>query len=381
MRLFFGLALFAWFVSLCIIPDPRPLGAPEWSVRAVRGLGGLGGLAEPMARAFATLILRAAGFGVLGILISLVLSSARIVWAAPIVVLFATFLAVVSQWINHGHFPIAMQIQLAVVSVVIGTLVGYSIQRSLIAIVALIVFAGGLFVWGTSTGISDDLDDAARITGQHLLAKANEIPNGDDGFTAILQAAFSFAEDNSHRTDAVFANQAAILALGVILGEERVAAVASRRIDLDRMAEINAIRARITLRGRNDLARHFWVSAALVILADPRRSKVVGVGKELMDSMPDGSGFSFVDLAANLAGIRFAEIATTSKESAIDLQMRIIQGLQSSDFCPDIDDLPEGIGRDQFHTEFGGLGGLETRRIVEEIRGRLDASPGLMRLR
>ena len=381
MRLFFGLALFAWFVALCIFPDPRPLGAPEWSVRAVRGLGGLGGLAEPMARALATLILRAAGFGVLGILISLVLSSARIVWAAPIVVLFATFLAVVSQWINHGHFPIAMQIQLAVVSVVIGTLVGDSIQRSLIAIVALIVFAGGLFVWGTSTGISDDLDDAARITGQHLLAKANEIPNGDDGFTAILQAAFSFAEDNSHRTDAVFANQAAILALGVILGEERVAAVASRRIDLDRMAEINAIRARITLRGRNDLARHFWVSAALVILADPRRSKVVGVGKELMDSMPDGSGFSFVDLAANLAGIRFAEIATTSKESAIDLQMRIIQGLQSSDFCPDIDDLPEGIGRDQFHTEFGGLGGLETRRIVEEIRGRLDASPGLMRLR
>ena len=374
MRLFFGLALFAWFVALCIIPDPRPLGSPEWSVRAVRGLVGL---AEPMARALATLILRAAGFGVLGILISLVLSSARIVWAAPIVVLFATFLAVVSQWINHGHFPIAMQIQLAVVSVVIGTLVGYSIQRSLIAI----VFAGGLFVWGTSTGISDDLDDAARITGQHLLAKANEIPNGDDGFTAILQAAFSFAEDNSHRTDAVFANQAAILALGVILGEERVAAVASRRIDLDRMAEINAIRARITLRGRNDLARHFWVSAALVILADPRRSKVVGVGKELMDSMPDGSGFSFVDLAANLAGIRFAEIATTSKESAIDLQMRIIQGLQSSDFCPDIDDLPEGIGRDQFHTEFGGLGGLETRRIVEEIRGRLDASPGLMRLR
>ena len=378
MRLFFGLALFAWFVALCIIPDPRPLGSPEWSVRAVRGLVGL---ADPMARALATLILRAAGFGVLGILISLVLSSARIVWAAPIVVLFATFLAVVSQWINHGHFPIAMQIQLAVVSVVIGTLVGYSIQRSLIAIVALIVFAGGLFVWGTSTGISDDLDDAARITGQHLLAKANEIPNGDDGFTAILQAAFSFAEDNSHRTDAVFANQAAILALGVILGEERVAAVASRRIDLDRMAEINAIRARITLRGRNDLARHFWVSAALVILADPRRSKVVGVGKELMDSMPDGSGFSFVDLAANLAGIRFAEIATTSKESAIDLQMRIIQGLQSSDFCPDIDDLPEGIGRDQFHTEFGGLGGLETRRIVEEIRGRLDASPGLMRLR
>ena len=129
--------MFAWFVALCIFPDPRPLGSPEWSVRAVRGLGGL---AEPMARALATLILRAAGFGVLGILISLVLSSARIVWAAPIVVLFATFLAVVSQWINHGHFPIAMQIQLAVVSVVIGTLVGDSIQRSLIAIVALIVF-------------------------------------------------------------------------------------------------------------------------------------------------------------------------------------------------------------------------------------------------
>ncbi len=371
-----GGILLAWFIVLCFVPDPRPLGAPEWSVHAARALTGT---TEPTARALATLVLRAFGFGVIGVLASLALSSAPVRRAAPIALVAAPSLAVVSQWINHGHFPITMQIQLAVASAVVGALVGLAIRRSLIAVGTLVVVVAGLYLWGTSTRVSDDLDFAARVTGQHLLAKANEIPSGDDGFSALLQSAFSFAEDNSHRTGAVFPNAAAILALGVILGEERVATAARRRIEPDRLVEIDALRRRITLRGRNDLARHFWVSAALVVLADRSRSKAVGVGKELMDATPGGSGFSFVDLAANLAGIRFAEIATRSQESAHEMQMRVMRGMQSSDFSPDIDDLPEGLTRDQFQAEFGGLGGAETRRIVEEIQRRLDASAGLAR--
>ena len=36
----------------------------------------------------------------------------------------------------------------------------------------------------------------------------------------------------------------------------------------------------------------------------------------MMDSSPGGSGFSFVDMAANKAGIRFAVVATRNAESA-----------------------------------------------------------------
>jgi len=71
--------------------------------------------------------------------------------------------------------------------------------------------------------------------------------------------------DQISGTDAVLANQAAILALGIILGEERLAQMAIRKVSLHRNDEFDALRARITLRDRHDLPRHFWVSAGLVV--------------------------------------------------------------------------------------------------------------------
>lgn len=70
-----------------------------------------------------------------------------------------------------------------------------------------------------------DLEAAARSTGHHVLATAGEVPNGDDGFVELAKSAFPYAEDNSHATDAVLPNQAtsAVLTLGIILGEERLA--------------------------------------------------------------------------------------------------------------------------------------------------------------
>jgi hypothetical protein len=376
--------LLTWFVALCVIPDPRPLRAPEWSVRSARWLLGA---SDPVARMAATVVLRAIGFGLLGLWSTVLFPFHKTGRKVPMVVLMAIalapLLAVTSQWINYGHFPISAQWILAVVSAVTGSLLGLALRRSAVAAALVILLGGGLFFGAIPTRIPQDLDFAARLTGEYVLANAKSIPDGDAGFTVLLQRTFAFAEDNSHREGAIFANQAAILALGVLLGDEQVAAVARRRIngsiDRDRLPEIESLRTRIALRGRNDLSRHFWVSAALVTVADAVRSKAVGIAKELMDSTPGGSGFSFVDMAANLAGIRFAEIAIFSQESAQEIQLRILRGYQSTDFCPEIDDLPEGIGSDRFHLEFGGLGGAETRRLFAEIERRLATTPGLVR--
>jgi hypothetical protein len=370
-----GLLLFAWLVVVCVIPDPRPLGAPEWSVRLMRSLIGL---SEPAARAVATITLRGIGLGLIGILVSLAFSSVRMRWAVPLVLIVAPLLAIVSQWINYGYFPIYPQIQLAVASTVLGSLVGLSLRRSRIAMAALVIAAAGLFVWGTSTGISDDLDAAARATSRHVLEHRKTIPKGDEGFAELIKLAFTYAEDNSHGTDAVLPNQAAILALGVILGEERVAEVAGRPIDLGHMGEFKELRKRVTLRGRGDLARHFWVSAALTILSDESRSMTVGIGKEMMDATPGGSGFSFVDLTADRAGTLFAQAATATPDSATEMQLRIHRGVHSEDLCPDITGLPEGISRDDFQTQYGGLGGKGTGEIVEEIQRRLAECQGLV---
>ena len=56
-----GVGLAAWLVMLCVLPDPRPLGAPEWTVQLAQRLAGI---AEPRARFVATTLLRGAGVGV-----------------------------------------------------------------------------------------------------------------------------------------------------------------------------------------------------------------------------------------------------------------------------------------------------------------------------
>ena len=364
--------LLAWFLLISLLPDPRPLGAPDWAVNMMRSLGGF---SEPVARAVATIVLRASGIGVLGILLSLVLLNFRVSIAAPAVLIGTVVLAIGSMWINYGYFPIIMQIQLAVVSSIVGALVGMVLRRSKISLAVLIIFLGGLFAWGTSTGISNDLDQAARATGLHLLENADDIPDADDGFKEILRRAFQFAADNADGTDAVEQNKAAILALGVILGEEHIASVAGREIDGGRRKEIAKLDRRISIQGRTDLSRHFWLSAALTILSDQSRSMDVGITKELMDATAGGSGFSFVDLTADQTGTLFAKVATRDVQSARELQLKIRDGIEIADFFPDVTGLSEGIYRDEFQAEYGGLGGAETTKILKEIRRRLTRCP------
>jgi hypothetical protein len=55
MTLIWNGLLLAWFVVLCLVPDPRPLGAPELAVDGVRSLIGV---SDPIARVIATVALR-----------------------------------------------------------------------------------------------------------------------------------------------------------------------------------------------------------------------------------------------------------------------------------------------------------------------------------
>ena len=359
--------LIGWFLFLCLAPDLRPLGAPDWAVNLIRSVVNV---SEPIARTVATIVLRAAGIMLIGILLSLSLSRVRMAIAAPIVLVGTIVLSIVSMWINLNYFPIMVQIQIAVVSSIVGAMIGMILRRSVTALVVLIVFLTALFIWGTSTGISDELDRSARAVGLHVLEHADEIPPGDEGFMEVLQIAFDFAAENS-KGDSVESNKAAILALGVILGEEHLARVAGREIDSARHQEIKELYERITLRGRNDLTRHFWVSAALAVLSDESRSMDVGIARELMDATPGGSGFSFVDLTADRAGTLFARVATKDSQSAEDFQTKIKQGIEMSDFFPEVDELPEGIASDEFRKKYGGLGGTKTTELTAEIQSRL----------
>lgn len=362
------LVLLGWCFLLCFVPDPRPSGAFEGASQALRATFGV---SEPTSRALATLILRASGLTLTGLFLSLSLQHLPLKIAAPLAMLVAPCLAVACQWINYGYFPISLQLQLGVTSAIMGALIGLVLRGSGIAGGVLLVLLAGLYLSGTSTNISNDLAEDARATGEYLLANAEQVPDGDAGFAKLLELAFLYAEDNSHGTDAVHPNKAAILALGVILGEERVAQVAKRPINMARLPEFQSLRQRITLAGRNDLARHFCVSAALAILSDAKRSMTVGIAKEMMDTIEGGSGFSFDDLAADRAGTLLAVAATKNAANARNLQAQVRQGVVIADFFPDIEGLPSGLSRDQFQSEYGGLGGKVTLVLANEIERRL----------
>jgi hypothetical protein len=374
---FWAVALAIWVMLLWVLPDPRPLAAPEWAVQRAQTWGNV---SEPTARAVATFLFRAAGIAVLGILLSLALSRLPKGPAALLTLIGAPFLAVVVKWLNFGYLPIAPQLIFIVAVAVVGALAGLAVRRSRVALVALGLFTAALFAWGTFTRITDDLYEAARVTGQHVIERFSQIPADADRFVRLTELAFAYAEDNSHGVDPVFPNQAAILALGVILGDDQVAEVARREVYRGRAGEREALRRRVRVHGRGDLSQHFWVSAALTVLSDPGRALTVGIAKEMKDSTPGGSGFSFVDMLANKAGIRFAVIATQDADSARDLQLRLAKGVGTADLFPSIHGLPEGLSQDEFHSQFGGLGGAETRRLFTEIERRIAALPGLQRL-
>jgi hypothetical protein len=366
--------LVAWVLVLCFVPDPRPLGAPEWSVAAIRSCTGID---EPAARVVATLSLRASGLALLGALVMVALGAKRWDRRGITGLVLAPLLAVVVLAINLGYLPIGVQTEIAVVSAITGATARLALNRNPLTAIGLLVGIGALFVWGTATGISDELHAGARAVGRQVLANASEIPDGDAGFARLLERAFGCAADDFGDTEPVFANRAAILALSVILGEERIAAVASRDIDPNLLPEARALRKRITLYGRTDWPQHFWVSAGLTALSDADRSIAVGLTKELMDSTPGGSGFSFSDLTADAAGNRFTLSATRDAESARAMQARIRAGVKIADYFSDVHDLPEGLTREQFQGRFGGLGGAETKRIVAEIERRLATCSGL----
>jgi hypothetical protein len=137
------------------------------------------------------------------------------------------------------------------------------------------------------------------------------------------------------------------------------------------------LRKGLTLRGREDWSRHYTLSAALTVLENSLVSDAAGLLKEELDALTRGSGFSFGDLAADRAGVRFAVAAAHSQAAAKAMQLRLQNGFVVDDFFPPAADLPENLTTEQFHNLYGRVGSPEYRRQVSEIEARLDRCAAL----
>lgn len=182
----------------------------------------------------------------------------------------------------------------------------------------------------------------------------------------MLKSTFTFAATRA--TDsATLADEyrAALLALA-LTAVDREQAWRHLLGDAYVVTETPARRARLTLHGRDDLPKHFLVSAALAGAADTVVADVIGVYKEVKDSQ-GGSGFSFVDLAADHAGIRFAEKAARAPR---DLQAALAKLSRQNDLVPS-HDLVEGLQEAEFKRRYRDRDSAEYRKIIATIDRRL----------
>ncbi len=126
-----------------------------------------------------------------------------------------------------------------------------------------------------------------------------------------------------------------------------------------------------TVHGRHDLCQHFAVSAALTAAAGPRAAETAGVFKEMLDARPGGSGFSFADLAADLAGIAFAEELTRTPRRLAD----VARSFAIADYAVPPAGLPEGLSQAEFARRYGSVSDERFRRRQEDIRKQIHALP------
>ncbi len=133
-------------------------------------------------------------------------------------------------------------------------------------------------------------------------------------------------------------------------------------------APTRAFENAVTLRSRADLAQHWLVSAVIALESDGRTADVVGVFKEVLDSR-GGSGFSFADLAADRAGVRFGEMAVADPAG---WQLRVAALAAESDVMPAIDRLPEGLQEPEFLRRFRERDNDAYAQVLAVIEQRID---------
>lgn len=182
--------------------------------------------------------------------------------------------------------------------------------------------------------------------------------------TELTQPLFQLANERSRQGDPIGENRAVILVLTLY----------ANRLTLNKIipslkSQYRPIWRTVTLNLRNDLSKHYLVSATLAAYAGTPLADAIGLYKELEDSR-GGSGFSFIDMTANRAGTLMGELAVQNPSQARRIQ-EFMTTAQERDFIPETADLPEYLAEQAFNRLYGGLEGAAYQKMVQQIEHRI----------
>lgn len=176
---------------------------------------------------------------------------------------------------------------------------------------------------------------------------------------AFLPGAMRWTESN---------NRAALVALAVLVaGEPADALLPGTAAMLQRCPRPQA---QVTLRSRADLARHWAFSAGLTAAFGANTAQGMGEWKELDDSRAEGSGFSFLDLAADRSGIDYARRALAA-DSAQDTAAEFSLIGEDALLPEAVMAAPERLRNVDFNAEYGGIDAARYKQAVAWIDRKL----------
>jgi hypothetical protein len=168
-----------------------------------------------------------------------------------------------------------------------------------------------------------------------------------------------------------------ILAIGLGMGDPNLLRQVSKQEAPGYEIETSARRTvreafmgKPTIHGRSDLAQHFFVSAYLTATVGDQAAIAAGLSKELIDARRQ-SGFSFVDVTADKAGIAFASNILNGR---LSLEM-IADEFTIEMFVPSLDAEPEGLSAEQLAESFGGVTDERFQKQLGAIDRRILALP------
>ncbi|MBF7071885.1 hypothetical protein ISG33_00545 [Glaciecola sp. MH2013] len=229
----------------------------------------------------------------------------------------------------------------------------------------------------------DEMDELLRIKTAHYLRllidlKAPANLNADTSLSYYLHHLMKEAKylsqdpEGGQLSSATLENEAAIYALGIYAGHRRFSSLVG---DLSfAVGDSTFKQVQPVLAGRKDLSLHFIFSAVIKLMSQQDISNAVGEFKELMDRGEGGSGYSFVDLAADMAGANFAALAVNPHTA---LQVQNIMSLDANEllFFPAIDELEEGMDKTEFRQKYSNIESDSYKRVVNEIDARIKMLP------
>lgn len=185
----------------------------------------------------------------------------------------------------------------------------------------------------------------------------------------LLKPLFALAYQRSTLETAIEENKQAIFAVNDYVNKEGSQTLPSNIMDTTTVRKTSTF-----LYKRIDLAQHFIASAAITASANGQIAQMLGEEKELKDAK-DGTGFSFVDLAADKAGTKFGEVAIQSAESARQLQKAMSEITDYHDFMPDPTQLPENMPERQFKQRFDSINSPTYKKLIRHIEAQVASLP------